>query len=139
MELDHIKVFIITAICAALGGLFAKWPLNRRQVHLENRYKRQIFFANAFFFVGIFFGLYLLKSGKIENNDWRGLGVTFGLMALLPVSILCITSAHKGISGIKETFTAYAINQRMPLILLIVIFILCIFFGVVSTYSLLTN
>lgn len=112
-----------------LGGVIAIWVGNYMARKLPRswsgistealvrKHKAAIYLSNSAFIIGIFFGLFLYIQGYFERNDWRGMGIGFGVSCLGPTLILLTWSIIRG-HRITESFFAYGVAQKMPLWLL---------------------
>ena len=49
-----------------------------------------------------------------RDNDWRGAGLMFGAMGVLPFVFLIFSSARGGWIEVKESLVYFAIDQKMP-------------------------
>ena len=144
MSLDTIRPIVSGIIGAVIAGwLFTKWarwvPVKvgaKGRERLLNEHRRTIRVANALAFSGILIGLLCYWSGWLSRNDWRGLGLGAGLMALLPIAYMAVTCAARGPEAIKECLVTYAISQKTPTGLLFGLMALMIMAGVVSAVSL---
>ncbi|GAA5496018.1 hypothetical protein Rhal01_02199 [Rubritalea halochordaticola] len=87
-----------------------------RLLHSENR--SRIIVANILAGLGILFGIVLYILGVFPDHDWRGAGVGMGLMGLLPLLWMLVSTISQGKQRVRECFTAYAISQKAPPFLL---------------------
>ena len=122
MEFDTIRPIISGLIGATIAGWFAvRWL--RRLPHADNQstqrklvknQKGVVRAANIGAGIGIATGLILYLGGFMDDNDWRGLGLTMGVMALLPILVIIIANFEGGIRQVREGFAAYALAQKVP-------------------------
>ena len=126
MDFDTVRPIISGLFGATIAGWLAiKWagrlPRSRnpaKQRELVDQQRTILLCANIGAGIGIGSGLLLYFGGVLARNDWRGLGVAAGLMALLPVVVIVAGNLRGGIQSIKNGFLAYAIAQKTPVFLL---------------------
>jgi hypothetical protein len=108
------------------GGVFALW-LSRRLSRwiptalngtsapvLVSEHRTAIRLANTLSIASFVGAIALYQSGVYRNNDWRPLGLGFGLALTGPLILLPIVAMLRRLS-VKECLVAYAIDQRMPI------------------------
>ena len=126
MDFDTIRPILSGLIGATIAGWLAvKWA--KRLPHANNRsnqmrlaedQRRVIRLANFGAGVGLATGLILYFGGYMDDNDWRGFGLTMGLTALLPMLVIIIGNLQGGIRQVRDGFAAYALAQKSPSALL---------------------
>lgn len=144
MNFDEIRPFLSGVIGAIislfLARVFSKWlPKTyngKPKEKLKGEYGLKIKVANILAFIGISIGFSLYFFNCLPRNDWRGIGVGFGLMSMLPMFWLIGSSISNGLPSVKESFAAFAICQNTPFILLYGFMIFCSLIGIVAIVSL---
>ncbi|MGI9239470.1 MAG: hypothetical protein ACR2RV_01640 [Verrucomicrobiales bacterium] len=86
--------------------------------------------------VGIVAGAGMYLSGYLPSSDWRGIGLTIGLAAGLPLLWLVASSIGGGIRKFQECLVALAISQKTPIPILIGLSALCVAGGMAAAVSL---
>jgi hypothetical protein len=126
MEFDALRP-ILSGIA---GGGLAAWLLhklrrwmptrhNGRPINeVTDRQRWKVMLANAVAFVLMAAAIAVYALGLFARNDWRGLGLFFGLICVLPSLLLVLTSLREGPDVAREALLAYAVNQKMPFVLL---------------------
>jgi hypothetical protein len=127
-------------IASWLATKWSRWiPLKvgtKGRVELLKKHKTTIRIAKVLAFVGGCSGLLCYYNGWMSDQDWRGLGVGFGLMSFLPLGYIVAANAMRGTEAIKECMVTYAISQKTPTGLLIALMALFLVAGLVSVVSL---
>ena len=117
-------------ISGIVGGLFAWWLTTKwsrwipdrvgaKKVDAlisENRWRIRV--ANTLFFCVIALGIALFNNGYFAPSDWRGFGMIAGIAFVAPLAFLYLSALHLGQIRVQEAFVAYAINQRLPMVVL---------------------
>jgi len=112
------------------GGVIAAWLLTKLarwvpetcehrpigEILRENRWR--VRGANIVGLLGLVGGVALYKLGVFASNDWRGMGLGFGIACVAPAVVLVVVSSPGGRRGIREALVAYAVGQATPPILL---------------------
>lgn len=129
-------------VSGLIGGVISVWLLNKLANppsktwgtkgvdELVQENKAKILISNVLFFASIAGGLLLYHYGYFERNDWRGLALTFGVATVSPAVFLLLSSIYGDGQRFKETFLAYAVAQRVPVVVLYASFALgavCLF------------
>ena len=92
--------------------------------------------AKTLSIAGCLIGCLFYATGRMHDNDWRGLGIGAGLASLLPVCYIVAANMMHGTERIKEAMVAFVIDQKTPAKVLFVFMGLCFVAGVVSVVSL---
>jgi len=79
--------------------------------------------------------VYYRKGHWMTGDDWRGMGIAFGLMALLPVAYIVAANVMHGTERVKEALVAFIIDQRTPPKVLFVFIGICFITGVICAIS----
>lgn len=90
--------------------------------------------ARALMIAGFVIGA-ALCAGKLGSDDWRILGIAFGVMPVLPIAYLSLANIKRGQSGIKEGMVAFAIDQKPLPLSCFGLWDVCFVLGVVSAVS----
>ena len=136
-------------ISAVIPSLIFHWQVKRwshwiRQKFGEKEknqmlkeYKDTNQIAKVFGLAGLF-TVFLYYRGQWTNgNDWRGIGIAFGLMAFLPVAYIVAANIRHGTERVKEAMVAFVIDQRTPPRVLFLFIGICFITGVICAISLL--
>jgi hypothetical protein len=122
VEFDEIRP-ILSGLAGAIiaSALVSFWT--RRLPETFNAKPREVLLreqrpavwsANALFLMGILLGLAMYQFGGFAQNDWRPLGIGFGLASVLPLGALTVIPLLSGRS-VAEAFVAFAWGQGTPL------------------------
>jgi len=147
MSIDEIRPFFSGIVAAIISFLLAhfllKWLPNsydgKPKRVLKDEYGLKIKISNLLAILGINIGFSLYFFNCLPQSDWRGIGVGFGLMSMLPMLWLVGSSISNGVHSIKEAFAAFAICQNTPYMLLYGSMIFFIVVGVIAITSLLVS
>ena len=66
--------------------------------------------ARALMIAGFVIGA-ALCAGKLGSDDWRILGIAFGVMPVLPIAYLSLANIKRGQSGIKDVTGHFKTSQ----------------------------
>lgn len=121
MSFDNIRPILsglIGALLAiALSYFLARWVpaifRGKSAATLAQDYRVAIRLANATFVAGILAALTVHQWLAVPRSDWRPLSIGFGLTLLSPLMTLPI-AAFVTHDNAREAFVAYAINQKLP-------------------------
>ena len=138
MDFDTIRPIISGLIGAVIAGwLSVKWAKrlpyaksSKKQREVFDKQRQVIKFANAGAWLGIATGFILYLGGLLDRYDWRGLGISLGLTALLPLTVMVVGNLRGGSQAIKSGLQAYAIAQKTPARLLFSLMVLMVAGGV---------
>jgi hypothetical protein len=103
---------------------------------LLKEYKNTNRIAKVCGLAGLSFGFLYYKGQRTTGDDWRGLGIAFGLMAFLPVAYIVTMHIIYGIEKVKEALVAFVINERTPPKVLFIFIGVCLITGVICAISL---
>ncbi len=84
---------------------------------LKLQYRTEVWLANAATGAGILGALAMYFWGGYESNDWRPLALGFGFAFSAPLAVLPLVASFRG-GKASEAFTAYALAQKTPPVLL---------------------
>ncbi len=129
MDFDSIRPVISGLVGGVITIAYGVWWDRRRSSSqrfsdeaLNGNYRMVSHTANVMFFGGIAVALGLYLFGPFDSHDWRPGALGFGggcLAALLSLTILpLLTRQHIG-----EAYSAFAVMQKMPLRLLLPVFV----------------
>lgn len=129
MEFDSIRPVISGLIGGAITIAYAAWWERRRSSsqrfsdeELIGNYRVVSHAANVMFFCGIAVALGMYFFKQFDSHDWRPLGLGFGggcAGSLLCLTIMpLLTRQHIG-----EAYSAFALMQKVPLWLLLPVFV----------------
>ncbi|NWK57639.1 hypothetical protein HW115_18625 [Verrucomicrobiaceae bacterium N1E253] len=122
MDFDTIRPVISGLVGATIAGYLAV-RFAKQLPHAAHRAKQKklakdqkivIRVANIGAGIGLVSGLMLYYSGFLDSRDWRGFGLTMGLMALLPMLVIIIGNLRGGLHQVYDGFTAYSLAQKTP-------------------------
>ena len=113
---------LIGAVAAiVIGRWLSRWlpaKINGKgadELVRENGLSVQV--GNAVMAAGLIGAVAAYKWADVNSNDWRPLGVAVGLALSTPITVVPLVARLRGRSG-QEAVAAYAIKQKMPLMLL---------------------
>jgi hypothetical protein len=121
MEYENLRPILsglLGAVIAIwLGRAWSRWvPLEcarKSATSLKKENRTGIIVANGFFLAGLFGAILLYQSGYFERNDWRPLGLGFGIASTAPLLWLCAYALLTG-RRVKEIYVAYSISEQTP-------------------------
>lgn len=139
---------LLRIIAASLIGVWISvWLTNRclQSVDIETEaakgrqyfedHKARFIVANLLVYFSIALGIGAYLSGCIAESDWRGAGIIFAGIVILPLSWLSVTQLLKNDLRWKLMFMAFASsNNTSPRIFYIVSAVI-LMFGILSTLS----
>lgn len=138
MDFDTIRPIISGLLGATVAAwLSVKWA--KRLPHANDRGKQTklardqkvvICCANIGAGLGLATGLILYFGGFLDSHDWRGLGVTAGLTALLPLLVIVIGNLRGGVRQVGAGLSAYSLAQKTPPTLLFSLMALMLIGGI---------
>ncbi|MFT4549662.1 MAG: hypothetical protein ACI8XO_004678 [Verrucomicrobiales bacterium] len=146
-----ISDFLRPIVSGILGATVAEWlskkwarwvptglgSKSKKVVIRENAGRIQV--ANWLSLIGVVSGCALYLSGYLSKYDWRGLGISVGLAAGLPMLWMILASISGGRKRVRETLIGYSMSQKTPIPILFGLLILCVAGGIVSSVSLVRN
>ncbi|WP_193214811.1 hypothetical protein [Luteolibacter marinus] len=143
MDFDTVRPIISGLIGATIAGWLAiKWA--RRLPHAKNKARQRklgkeqegvILVANIGAGIALATGLILYLCGILDDRDWRGLGLTMGLMAFLPSLVIVSFNLRGGAGQIRDGFMAYSLAQKTPPFVLFSLMFLMFCGGLWATYA----
>ncbi len=106
------------AVAVWLGHRLSRWipaSLNgKTQERLLQEHRIAILVANVLAAAGFLGALSLYQWGGFARNDWRPIGLGFGLALTAPLIAVPAVSWIIGRS-VSEGLVSYAVSQRMPI------------------------
>jgi hypothetical protein len=136
------------AISAIIASLIFTWQVkrwshrlptkfgNKAKDQLLKEYKNTNRIAKLFGLAGIFtMLLYYKNQHEMTGDDWRGIGIAVGLMAVLPVAYIFVANIMCGTEKVKEALVAFIIDQRTPPKVLVVFMGICFIIGAICAIS----
>ncbi len=119
-------------MCKFFPDLYSENSLSK----LRRKYGKKVRIANVLSGIGFVTGVsaYFLKL--IPRNDWRGIGLAFGLMAILPFLYLLVFTNGQGIKEGINAFNAFSRLQRTPRLVMYTLFFIFAVLGLIVTLSL---
>ena len=137
MILDAFKHIISSLLSASIWDwLTGKWrkrlPYAKKpakQKKLVEEHKGLVGTAHIVSLIGILTGPVLYVGGFLPSNDWRGLGLSFFLMAALPLLVIACGIFLGGTACVRTAFAAYAVTQKMRVRLLLTMLIVMVIGG----------
>lgn len=124
MQYEHSPV-----VSGVIGGLIAmglawlwsgwlpKGQNGKSADTLKLQYRTEVWLANAATGAGILGALAMYFWGGYASNDWRPLALGFGFAFSAPLAVLPLVASFRG-GKASEAFTAYALAQKTPPVLL---------------------
>ena len=108
-------------VAAALGVWWARWLPRERNGKdpgiLKLQYRSAIWLSNAAFLAGIFGAIAMYQWGGFASNDWRPMALGAGVAFCAPLIILPAVAMLRRCSP-REAYHAYALSQRVPVVVL---------------------
>lgn len=109
------------AVAVWLGRSWSRWVpaecAKKSAATLKNTNRIGIIVANGLFFAGLVVGFLLYQLGYFPRNDFRPVGLGFGISTAGPLLWLCAYARLTG-RGVEEVFVAYSISEQMPPVVL---------------------
>jgi hypothetical protein len=128
---------VVAMVCGFCGCVIGSWLKKKwsrwvpervgvkGRARLLREHSRTILIAHSLSLAGVLVGLLCYKSGWLSNHDWRGLGLMFGTVSVLPVAYIAAANAKRGPEAVKEVFVTIAISEGTPVRL---------YFGIMATF-----
>jgi len=120
------------------GRAWSRWVptecARKSAATLKQENRVGIIVANVLFLAGLFGAVLLYQPGYFERNDWRPLGLGFGVATTAPLLWLCAYASFTGRRA-KEVYVAYSISEKTPAIVLYGIMsagVVCLFAALAS-------
>jgi hypothetical protein len=124
MQYEHSPV-----VSGVIGGLIAmglawlwsgwlpKGQNGKSPETLKFQYRREVWLANTATGAGMLGALAMYFWGGHASNDWRPLALGVGFAFSAPLAVLPVVASLRG-GKASEAFTAYALAQKTPPMLL---------------------
>jgi hypothetical protein len=124
MQYEHSPV-----VSGVIGGLIAmglawlwsgwlpKGQNGKSAETLKFQYRTEVWLANAATGAGILGALAMYIWGGYASNDWRPFALGFGFAFSAPLAVIPLVASFRG-GKASEAFTAYALAQKTPPVLL---------------------
>jgi hypothetical protein len=99
------------------SGWLPKGQNGKSAETLKFQYRTEVWLANAATGAGILGALAMYFWGGYASDDWRPIALGFGFAFSAPLAVLPIVASFRG-GKANEAFTAYALAQKTPPVLL---------------------
>jgi hypothetical protein len=136
MEYEALRPIVSGLLGAGISVWLGRaWECARKSASTLKRQNRiGIVVANGLFLASLLGAIFLYQPGYFERNDWRPLGLGFGVATTAPLLWLC---AYAFLTGrrVKDVYVAYAMSERTPPVVLYGIMcagVICLFAALAS-------
>jgi hypothetical protein len=108
---------VAAVVCVAWSRWLPRGLNGKTAEELLMQHRATVRFANAAFVAGICIALYMYGWGGYRSNDWRPIAFGAGISLTTPLGILPLVAWMRRNSAL-EAYVAFALNQRMPVLVL---------------------
>lgn len=114
---------IFSGIAGAILALIIAWSIcrystnnlsNDQLVNVKRIYGKRVAVANLLSLLGFGLGMLLYFIGVIPKNDWRGIGLSMGLIAVFPFFYFLVILRIRKVDGLIEIVDAFAKIHTTP-------------------------
>lgn len=139
-EAAYASAFIGSIVFHWMVRKWSRWiPVKvgqKGRVQLLKEHKNAIWTGKALTVTGIIVIMVGIKLGRLNNHDWRLIGLVLGMAGVIPVACMLATNVGRGAERIKEGMVALAISEKTPPGVLMWFIAFCFVAGLASTASL---
>jgi hypothetical protein len=140
LDMNDYRPIFSGLVGAILAAILARYIckttpniLSKKQLEdVKKDYGKRVEVANVFSLLGFGVGMCMYFSGVIPRNDWRGIGVSMGLIAFFPLFYFLFILKIRNVDALIAIIDAFAIIHTTPRFLMYLTLIFFFLAGAIS-------